>query len=1640
MNRMLLVLGVSFLVFTSGLAYRNTIDVGTGFAAGPLLDASDMSENNSMYWTSGANDYSSTISISDDTSKAKAGVASIKVSSALGPNSFPFVVFPKTRSANWDLHGTQSLEFWISVSDTANWQNYPIIRLGNRGGGFYEYRLTGTSSVYTNGSSGNWVKISVPLQGENWKREQYGQMSLFSVDYIEIFGHGNFWIDGLAFIPGGMTSGLVNLNAPDLDVTIIERSPVYPRDEATYPLRYPMVPNVTSKRTYSVGEEVTFTASIVNKGKTNAQAFNVEWLVDGVLQKTESVTSLATGVKIMSVFKWPWQNGQHSITCHVDSAKLLSESCRENNILIDWTDAWSFHFVVRSDFYNALEQIYNGLGSSSAEDYFQLIIRQIHLVFSQSTYDFAPNGVTAHVRVGKITVYNTGQPVPASDPSMDGAWYFSGDTYAKNWSAHWDWGLIHELMHQLGIVDNYAMNIEGNVNQVDGKTYHPTNGGMMGGGTIEGHKSISVTGSLILASIDVYALNSTANKRRGLFGTYLYDTPQNNNLRLLDENGQPIAGANVKLYQKDEGDFLDATAEITGTTDSQGMISLPNRPVILKEGPYYARVSNTTAQVDLTRINQFWLHIGAQGPTGFSLWIDGLVLGGQEITEGTSGWTSPVTFDTTQVKSGTGSVLWNVPAASDGVGDSWLKYQKSNGTWDLSNIQTLSVWIKTGTLNAKARQQGTEFYFVDTNGNYVKLIAWVAGFLEKDWVKFEIPLNKPANSSAIEGVWFHENVTGAFDTPLLNADRWVVDDWGQILRENPFGKIFYESRNGTFLIEVSTVDGRTGRVPLRVWEFNVAYARNPNATALYNKYPFGAPPTFVSLADKSVVAGQTLTFPVTATDPDDGSITITMENLDGLQGITWTGNSFSVTVPVTAQTGQYRIRFTASDGTFSYQKTVTIAVESSATNADLTISDMWLPPIVEQGKTLTLLEAISNKSSGNIGSFSITYTIYNGTVPSIVLGSRTVTSLSGSATEFKSVSLTIPSTLADGNYTIQITVDSGNSISEPDETNNTLSKSIRVSKPFKYDVDGDGLMRSSDVVLVTGVFFVDVGAFNFNPVCDVTGDGLIRSADIVKVNEYFFVDFTKPAAKLTAPSYVATGQSLTIQYESKETQVTVVKYELDYKGDTNYDVVASTPGTVTHTYTTAGTYTVTLRLTDDKGQTATATTLINVVNFNTQAPTVSGSQISGYEGVNLSWTGGSSPYWRVFRSVNGGAYTLRTTVNTRSFSESDTSILSGNTYKYYVQSSKDSAGSVIGTSSNIVSITVSTAAPSLTRGAISNFSIALSWSPIPSGSVSIERMVSGGSFGQIAVVTGTSWTDSKAVPGLTYSYKIRYTDGNSRYTKYSNTVSGTTTAVTSSLTAVATSGQTNSVSLSWTPLPPSGVNTLIERSDGGLYAQIASVSGGTGSFVDLAQSGTTYSYKVRFTDNSGGNGSYSGIASAAPTASSIVPVLNASSIVSVSAAGLSWTPVPNPTSHPNACIEMKNPILTVFSVLKSTSQTAAIHPSLVAGSSYTYKMRFINSASNGASAYSGEATFATPVPVLSVTGNGAGSVTLTIDTATSPCFMVYRSTDGTNFSYVGYTATSSFTNSGLSSGTTYYYYVKSWNQGLSSNTVSITAQ
>jgi PKD repeat protein len=174
-----------------------------------------------------------------------------------------------------------------------------------------------------------------------------------------------------------------------------------------------------------------------------------------------------------------------------------------------------------------------------------------------------------------------------------------------------------------------------------------------------------------------------------------------------------------------------------------------------------------------------------------------------------------------------------------------------------------------------------------------------------------------------------------------------------------------------------------------------------------------APPALAAIGNKSVNENQPLTFTLSATDPDNSVLTYSATGLPS--GASLTGPTFSWT-PTYAQAGNYSVTFTASDGQAQDSQTVTITVVNvdrppvladiggksvnvaqplsfalSATDPDgdrLTFSAGALP----NGATLTGQTFAWTPTSGQAGSYPVTFTVSDGTLTDSKTAIITVTS------------------------------------------------------------------------------------------------------------------------------------------------------------------------------------------------------------------------------------------------------------------------------------------------------------------------------------------------------------------------------------------------------------------------------------------------------------------------------------------------------------------------------------------------------------------------------------------------------------------------------------------------------------------------
>ncbi len=533
-----------------------------------------------------------------------------------------YLVFPKFRNARWDLSDREYLEVRVKTQAGTPWRGpNPVLFLRNRDGGMIRIRPADRTSLLEK-TVGEWSTVRFPLrETDGWERFCWMDGSLKQVDWFEVSFSGcggpggavrHALVDGVHFLPEQLDYEPPNENAADLDVLWIERDPKYERYHVPpyEPSKIdPDVPlgfcaNADKKHYPDRGETVTWTAHVQNKGHAPLGG-TYAWILDGEEVLTGTLPTLEPRQKADLTWQWPWDSGDYDLTFRVvpDSEDL----CDYNDALTVRTNALMLKHMIERGAVAQMELKYNMIGSRSCEDYLQGQIRYMNQLMERSKYSFAPNGVEQRVMIGIIEYVDDygcvnlgggpyrvgeldllcdgGRGVTAlPDPWSSGAGMLEFHSCAGRPDGAW----LHELSHQIGVIDDYQLITTSEDNLVNGVgfNYDYERRGLMGGGNIYPYRNPDQLYSYYSPS-DVHGLNATKGKRRGYFGEYLYQVPKNNTLIILDERGAPIPDAEIKLYQTGwitteeghrKGRVIDDLPEHEGRTDSDGRYPLRNRP------------------------------------------------------------------------------------------------------------------------------------------------------------------------------------------------------------------------------------------------------------------------------------------------------------------------------------------------------------------------------------------------------------------------------------------------------------------------------------------------------------------------------------------------------------------------------------------------------------------------------------------------------------------------------------------------------------------------------------------------------------------------------------------------------------------------------------------------------------------------------------------------------------------------------------------------------------------------------------------------------------------------------------------------------------------------------------------------------
>jgi fibronectin type 3 domain-containing protein len=368
--------------------------------------------------------------------------------------------------------------------------------------------------------------------------------------------------------------------------------------------------------------------------------------------------------------------------------------------------------------------------------------------------------------------------------------------------------------------------------------------------------------------------------------------------------------------------------------------------------------------------------------------------------------------------------------------------------------------------------------------------------------------------------------------------------------------------------------------------------------------------------------------------------------------------------------------------------------------------------------------------------------------------------------------------------------------------------------------------------------------------------------------------------------------------------------------------------------------------------------------------------------------------------------------------------------------------------SNIIEAATLPPAPTGLTATPSSTSVALSWTAM-SGVSSYKVYRAASSDGPFTTSVGTSttnsWTDSGLTPDTVYYYKVSAVNIAGKG-ELSTSVS-THTLPVAPTTLVAAAVSANEIDLSWDAASGSTdtyTYYIYKSSDGISYgSSFASTTENTCTYnvTTGLSAGTTWYFKVTSYSDSGVESAMSSPAHALtePTAPT-----GLSATASGTTINLSWSACTGAASYIIYYYDTDH-----YAQLGTSNTTTYADTGLDCGITRSYEVSASNATGEGEKSGVASATTALAAPtnvtwLATDVSTSGGSITLSWDAVTGASgYTVYRSTDAADASpaSVGSPTTTTYTDTGLTLGTDYYYWVSTTNAaGSGSKTASVDAE
>lgn len=605
----------------------------------------------------------------------------------------------------------------------------------------------------------------------------------------------------------------------DLQVACITRAPTYPRYCAAYADYEVTEPSgfgpyyfsasfgidcgqdSQTQRFPNIGDPMTYTATIRNRG-TNVVAapLHVTWLVDGLVTATDmqSIDLAPNGVYSFDhVLNWDGQS--HEVRFRID---MTDARAANNEIAIDTKSVSFMSYIDRTHLEKFREESL-GLPFPNDND----LVDWLNNAMAKFNQMFAAAGTPKRVHFNILQVLDDVDPTPGIDQTHYAIFplrytWNSGTLHGSGYydaADDIDYGLLHEMGHQLGLIDLYQLDLSANENDVSGLPYTAAPACLMHGvsHSLSQHSALGMT--------------HWQDKAHGYYGQYLYGIPTQVRMRFTDMAGQPLSGVDVKMYQmcaRPAGmNRLTTQVKAQGVTDADGYWTLPNVPIdhnlvptteagdMLNDNPfgYVAVVGHNGllhfavdkdgftdyAWLDITECNVAYY----TGQTTQATFTRALNLGGPlvcqlppDMTENNaSSWfahadsaTATVFDDATRVHEGLASIRFE----TDGGFDTSMRY--GNGKrlkLNLTGLQSIRFWAYAENPSPLGFQEYTPWVRIGGPGGYFELrsASTLLNAAIGQWHEFVVPF-------AGDAEWYRQDF-GAADLADIRFVELHFDTW-----------------------------------------------------------------------------------------------------------------------------------------------------------------------------------------------------------------------------------------------------------------------------------------------------------------------------------------------------------------------------------------------------------------------------------------------------------------------------------------------------------------------------------------------------------------------------------------------------------------------------------------------------------------------------------------------------------------------------------------------------------------------------------------------------------------------------------------------------------------------------------------------